>query len=238
MSAAGQFLTLFNKIEQRLDELNQSTRHYGFRRLVENLSKKNKLVAHFRLPLIEYNELRNALVHKSTEEAIAEPHPEVITKMEEIHQLLTDPPLAKEIASSPVYTATTQTPVLEVIKAMNQHFYTSIPIYHDQAFVGVFSDHSITQWLAASKDSIDLQGTALSQLQDFFNQADDKFNSYQFLPENVDALTVKKAFTAFTEEKKRLGAVFLTKNGRKNEKILGIVTAWDLPNVRWVKGND
>lgn len=231
MSSADEFLTLFNKIEKHLDGLNQSTKHYGFRRLVENLSKENTLVDNFKVQLIEYNQLRNALVHQSTEEAIAEPHAEVVAEMKKIHQLLTDPPLARDIAASPVFTATTKNSVLEVVKAMNQHFYTSIPVYHDQRFVGVFSDHSITQWLAQTQSPIKPEETVLSQLQDYFNQADDKFNSYQFLPESIDVFTVKRAFTSFTKEKKRLGAIFLTENGQKQEKILGIVTAWDLPKI-------
>ncbi len=231
MSAADEFLTLFNKIEQRLDDLNDSTRHYGFRRLVENLSKENPLINTFKVQLIEYNQLRNALVHQSTEEAIAEPHPEVLAEMRSIYQQLTKPPLAKEIAASPVFTATTQTPLIEVIKAMNQNFYTSIPIYHDDRFVGVFSDHSITQWLAQVAGPIDPAETILSQLQEFFNQPDDKFNSYQFMEKDVDLYTVRRAFTSFTREKKRLGAVFLTAHGRPTEEILGIITAWDLPKM-------
>lgn len=231
MSSADEFLTLFNKIEKRLDELNDSTKHYGFRRLVENLSKENALINTFKVQLIEYNQLRNALVHQSTEEAIAEPHPQVLAEMRKIHQQLTNPPLAKTIAASPVYFATTQTPVIEVIRAMNQHFYTSIPVYHDDRFVGVFSDHSITQWLAQIEGNVNPAETVLSQLQEFFNQPDDKFNSYKFMAEDVDFFTIRQAFIGFTKEKKRLGAVFLTAHGKAEEEILGIITAWDLPKM-------
>ena len=40
-----------------------------------------------------------------------------------------------------------------------------------------------------------------------------------------------KDLTAFIKEKKRLGAIFLTQTGQKNEKIHGIITAWDLPKI-------
>ena len=32
--------------------------------------------------------------------------------------------------------------------------------------------------------------------------------------------------------KNRLGAVLITKNGTKDEKPLGIITAWDLPKLK------
>ena len=148
MSNAQTFLTLFNKIEHFLDQLNQSTEHYGFRRLVDNLSKDNDLVANYKLELVDYLELRNAIVHKSTGKPIAEPYPEVIKKMEQIYDALSNPPKAMKIATKPVYFCTTKTPIVEIIKEMNSNFYTSIPVYHQDQFIGVFSDNSLTRcWL-------------------------------------------------------------------------------------------
>lgn len=232
MSNAQTFLDLFNQLEQHLDKISQSIDHLGFRRLVENLSKTNQVIDNFKLQLIEYNELRNAIVHKSTGEAIAEPHPEVIGEMQHIYQVLTNPPQAISIAATPVYTCTTQTSVLEVIKAMSTNFYTSIPVYHDQSLVGVFSDNSITKWLADDNEAGDLGQLLIGQLQNYFDQPDSKFNSYQFLPLATNVFTVRRAFTRFTQEKKRLGAIFLTSNGLNTEDIVGIITAWDLPKIK------
>lgn len=174
MSNAQTFLTLFNKIEQFLDQLNDSTEHYGFRRLVDNLSKHNDLVANYKLELVDYLELRNAIVHKSTGKPIAEPHPEVIEEMQQIYDALSNPPRAISIAAKPVYSCTTKTPLLEVIREMNTNFYTSIPIYHDEQFVGVFSDNSLTRWLAHANKPLNLENTLVSQVQDYFDQADRK----------------------------------------------------------------
>lgn len=232
MPNAQTFLTIFNKIEQHLDEMNNSTKHYGFRRLVDRLSKENALINKHKTQLVDFLELRNALVHKSTGEPIAEPNPEVITQMEEIYQELTTPLQAMRIASKPVFTVTIKTPLKEVIQAMNQNFYTSIPIYSRDLFVGVFSDHSLTKWLAHVNQHLKISEISLSQLQDYFDREDDKFNGYQFMDLKTDIPTVRKAFTQFTQEKKRLGAIFLTKNGQKAEKIEGIITAWDLPKIR------
>jgi len=232
MSNAQTFLTLFNKIEQFLDQLNNSTEHYGFRRLVDNLSKRNDLVANYKLELVDYLELRNAIVHKSTGEPIAEPYPEVIEKMQHIYSAFTNPPQAMEIATQPVYTCTTKTPIVEIIKQMNSNFYTSIPVYHQDQFIGVFSDNSLTRWLAHISKPLNLKDILVSQAQDYIEKADNKFNNYKFMDIKTDVFTVRQAFISFTKEKMRLGAIFLTQTGHKNEKIKGIITPWDLPKIK------
>lgn len=231
MSNAQTFLTVFNKIEQFLDQLNQSTEHYGFRRLIDSLSKHNDLVDTYKMELVDYLELRNALVHKSTGKPIAEPSDEVVKKIKDIYDALSNPPLAISIAAKPVYVCTTKTPILDVIKEMNHNFYTSIPVYSQDLFVGVFSDNSLTRWLAHINKPLNLQDVLISQLQDYFDKEDSKFNSYRFMNIETDVFTVRQAFTSFTEEKMRLGAIFLTEHGQKNEKIQGIITAWDLPKI-------
>lgn len=229
-SGASTFIQLFNRLEQTLDRMNHSTKHLGFRRLVEELSRSNQLINTFKVDLIELLELRNAIVHKSTNEPIAEPHPDAVAKLDQMVQILTNPPKATEIAAKPVYTTTTQSQLIEVIKVMNQNSFTSIPIYHDDRFVGVLSESSVTKWLANQSitQTLSLQNILVGQLQDFFDQADDKHNSYQFFPENADVFTVRKAFVSFTREKKRMGAIFLTAHGVSSEKITGIITVWDL----------
>lgn len=231
MSNSQDFLTLFNKIEQFLDQINDSTSHYGFRRLVDNVSKDNELVANFKLELVDYLELRNAIVHKSTGRPIAEPHIEIISKMQRIYDSLSNPPLAMKIAKKPVYSCTTKTPIVEIIKEMNRNFYTSIPVYHQDHFIGVFSDNSLTRWLAHIDKPLDLKDILVSQLQDYIEPADNKFNSYKFMNSKIDVFSVRQAFTSFTKEKMRLGAIFLTQTGKKNEKIQGIITPWDLPKI-------
>ncbi len=232
MSNAQTFLALFNKIEQFLDQLNNSTEHYGFRRLVDNLSKENDLVANYKLELVDYLELRNAIVHKSTGKPIAEPYLEVIEKMQRIYDALTNPPLAIEIATQPVYTCTTKTPIVEIIKQMNSNFYTSIPVYNQDLFIGVFSDNSLTRWLAHVNEPLNLEEILVNQTQDYIEKAANKFNNYKFMSLTTDVFTVRQAFVSFTKEKMRLGAIFLTQTGRKNEKIEGIVTPWDLPKIK------
>lgn len=231
MSQAQTFLNLINQLEQLLKTYNNSTKHLGARRLVENASQDHELINHYKLDLIEYLELRNAIVHKTTGKAIAEPHQEVIDHLQHILNQLQHPPRALDIAASPVYTCSTKDLLLDVITVMSGNSYTVVPIYHDQRFVGVFSDQTLTQWLAQQQGRVDLDTILISQLQDHFSREDDQFNSYHFIDDQTDVFAVRKAFVSFTEEKKRLGAIFITKHGQPDEDISGIITAWDLPKI-------
>lgn len=234
MSNAQEFLQLFNKLEQYLDELNNSTEHFGFRRLIDALSKTNEVVSTYKLDLIEFLELRNAIVHKSTGEPIAEPEPEVVVELTKILEELKHPQTALDIAASPVFVCQTSDRVVKVIETMIDHFYTAIPVYKDKEFMGIFTDRSVIHWLTTQPHHgpINLIDRTLAEFQPFFHDQDDRYHSYRFIAKDTTSTKIREAFTAFLSEKKRLGALLITQTGTPTEPIIGIITAWDLSKFK------
>jgi len=232
-SPAREFLAIFNKIEHELQELYGSTKYIGFKRMVERLSKEHGLIAEYAIDLIEYLQLRNAIVHKTTGEPIAEPHAEVITAIRELHTRLTNPPTALELAAKPVYSCQTSDRLMDVIPQMKQHFYSMVPVYHDKHFVGVLSDHSLVLWMGSLQkgENVDLNTQTVGGLQEYFGHQDDKYSGYRFITPETDIFTVRDFFLSFISEKKRLGAVFITKTGSEQSEITGIITAWDMSKI-------
>lgn len=230
---AKEFLAIFNKIEHYLQDTFGSTKYVGFKRMVEALSKENGLIAEYAIDLIEYLQLRNALVHKTTGEPIAEPHQEVLDSITLLYDRLTHPPTAGDIAASPVYTCKTTDQLMTVITQMKQHFYSMVPVYHDQHFVGVLSDHSLVLWMGSLKEgqNVDLNTQLVGGLQEYFGHQDDKYSGYRFITPKTDMYTVRDYFLSFTSEKKRLGAVFVTNSGTERDEILGVITAWDISKL-------
>lgn len=239
LSNADQFLTAFNQIERYLRSEFDVTEHLGFKRLVDRLSHENALVALYKQDLIEFVELRNAIVHKSTGLPIAEPSDEALVAITELEKKLTNPPMALDIASKPVYTATVQDTIAEVVRTMHTEHYIYVPIYNDRQFVGIFSENSLIKWLAATatETGFVIKEQLLSELQDFFDGQEDKHNAYLFVAKNVDAFTVREYFTSYLSERKRLNAVFVTSHGSPQEEILGIVTAWDIHKLSQFSAN-
>lgn len=232
-SRADEFLTTFNQIEKHLRSLFDATKHIGFKRLVDKLSQSNSLVALYKQDLIEFVELRNAIVHRSTGQPIAEPYAEVVDRIKELYLKLSNPPTALDIANQPVYTCQTDESIANLVKTMQEKFYVFVPVYQGQNFVGVFSENSLTKWLAsvAHENEFVISATTVGQLQPFFDEEDDKYNAFRFVAKDTDAFEVREDFVSFLSQKKRLGAIFVTENGSPQEKILGIITAWDIPKL-------
>jgi predicted transcriptional regulator len=229
-SNADQFLNTFNQIERYLRSTFDVTEHLGFKRLVDRLSRENSLVALYKQDLIEFVELRNAIVHKSTGLPIAEPSNEAVARIVELERKLTNPPMVIDIASKPVYSALVQDNIADVIRTMNAERYAYVPVYDGKLFIGIFSENSLIKWLAAtaSGERFLIKEQVLNEVKDFFDSQDDKHNTYRFVAQDVDAFTVRDYFTSYLSEKKRLNAVFVTANGSPQEEIIGIVTAWDI----------
>ena len=59
-------------------------RYVGFAQLVRRLARTDATIAQFADELLEYGDLRNAIVHDAVEPGriIAEPHPDVVERME------------------------------------------------------------------------------------------------------------------------------------------------------------
>jgi predicted transcriptional regulator len=233
MSNAQRFLALFNDIENHFSNLAAVTKHQDFMVLVARLSESHRAVKLFKNDLREYSELRNAIVHQTKGKPIAEPYDETVADLKRIIDFIKKPPTAYEIASKPVYKCSSGDLISSVVKKMTEQVYTHIPVLHDGKFIGVFSESSIIRWLGSStdKDGFLLDLTKIGQIKEHFDKENDTFCGFKFVSRRKDAFSIKDEFLSFVEQTKRLGAIFVTENGKKEEDILGIVTSWDLPKI-------
>lgn len=234
VSNAQKFLYAFNKIEQYLKKIYGSDKHIDVSSLVRELSERNNLIRTYSEELRQYAKLRNAIVHQTTDKPIAEPYDETVEYIQRIYEAMTKPPTAYQIASKPVECCNTEDLIVEVVKEMTEKDYTCVPVYDGDKFVGVFSESSITKWLgeSAEKDGFLLEQIKIGDLKKYFDLLHDSFRGYEFVPKNTNVFDVQEKFLSFTAKQRRLAAIFVTENGRKEEKILGMITAWDLPKIK------
>jgi predicted transcriptional regulator len=233
MSNAQRFLTLFNDIENYLTNLAGLNKHEDFMRIVVRLCEKNKVIRAYKDDLREYSELRNAIVHQQKAKPIAEPYDETVEDLGKIIALIKKPPTAYAIASKPVYKCKADELIVDVVKKMTKEVYTHVPVLENGNFVGVFSESALARWLGSSseKDGFILEAARIGEIKQYFDKENDPFCCYKFVSRNTDMFTIKDDFLAFVNQTKRLGAVFVTANGKKEEDVLGIITPWDLPKL-------
>jgi hypothetical protein len=90
---ADRFLTAFVSIEKYLRRRTESDRLISFYALIEKTVQKDASVRAYEIDLKEYADLRNAIVHeRSGGQPIAEPHDDVVRRIELLTDIITRPP--------------------------------------------------------------------------------------------------------------------------------------------------
>jgi predicted transcriptional regulator len=235
MTNSEQFLAAFNRIEKHLASLRDNRGHRGMRELVRLLKNRHKLIRVFEPDLREFSELRNAIVHRTTGQSIAEPKKETVERIEYIARAIINPPMVMDIASKPVFVTDVRAQANEVVKRMADEEFEHVPVYNGKNFVGVFSDISIMKWLASQSDVCELGAMTIGDMKPFLDRPDMGVNGYQFVSKKMDIFEMQERFLSFMDEKKQLGALFITDKGKRSEKILGVVTPRSLPKIKKLK---
>jgi predicted transcriptional regulator len=146
--------------------------------LFRELSQSNKLIRIHKDDLREYAELRNAIVHQTKDEPIAEPYLETVQHLQKNYEILKNPPTLLKIASRPVYSCKVDDLIIEVVTEMTKKVYTHVHVYENNIFIGVFSESSITKWLgdSAEMDGFLLEQARIGDLKKNLDQPNDEFN--------------------------------------------------------------
>lgn len=233
-SNAEAFLTIYNELDKFMRvELGKET-WVSHPSLIREMAETNKLFKRYCNFLCDMAELRNAIVHNPHSrkiEPIAEPHPEILKLYEDIKEAVLHPPLALEVLAvqrEDIFTTTMDANAHHVMQTMINNSYTHVPVLQGDTLLGVFSEHTVFSYLvrnhifALDKDILIGEFAELIPL--------DKHESeyFEFVPREATVVDVEELFVEDIRNQKRLSAVFITENGNPGEKILGLITPWDL----------
>jgi len=230
---SNKYLQEFKKLESKLKEISgPGSNNLPFREVLKKAKNKNSI--------IEFNEdiiddlygLRNVVAHADREKYIAEINQLAFDKINKILSLLRNPPTVIDVFKTNVFTVNTNNITEVVIKTMQENLYTHVPVYEDNSFIGALSETTILEWLVENINKGEAQ---------FYKQIVGKINRkylnslnnlYKFVLPNLNIFEVLKIFEDHLRRGKRLGVIFITPNGKKDEKPVGIITAWDLPKIK------
>ena len=185
--------------------------------------------------------MRNALVHEyeGKKREVGTPTAWTINRLKKLIKAIKKPPKALDIAvrKSHIYFCYLNSQVSEVLKQMAKNTYTHVPVLDEkEKFVGVFSESSVVAWLGLSwrERALRLQDVKIKDLLPYIKKPINDF--WEFIPRDMDVYSIKEKFHTATLRKvgktfQRLGVLFVTEHGRPDEKIIGLITAWDLYKV-------
>ena len=113
---------------------------------------------------------------------------------------------------------------------MKENVYTHIPVLDNKVVIGVFSEKFFLGALTEVEIIYDKFTTRFNDEFIFKHCLIDNHVTevFEFVSKNTYLEDVKEMFKKSFSQHKRLSLIFITEHGRKDEKLLGIITPWDV----------
>ncbi len=240
MRLSERFIAAYNRIDREMTRRAKLDRYVGFAQLVRRLARTDATIAQFADELLEYGDLRNAIVHDAVEPGriIAEPHPDVVERMEHIAAVLEQPPLVTPEFERKVYTVRSQDSILDVMALIRRLGYTQFPIYDQEgSFTGLLTDRCLARWLTFELEKVRSNSLEAITVAEVAAYDKTQGKNVTFLAKDA---TIFDAYNEFERrigtDRPRLEAILITERGRKDEPLLGIITPWDILRIRSLMG--
>lgn len=227
------FLQIYNELDNYMRKKLKVENFVDHGILLKQMVDQSRVFSEFYKDLKTFVDMRNLLVHnpyKGSADPILIPHRYIVEKYEEIKNKVMYPRKAISIAipREVVYTTTLDDSAWEVMQTMNDKVYTHVPVMNGDRMIGVFSENTILSYLVHNKDSIIMQDAKISEFKDFVPLDKHPSEHFEFVGRNSLIIEVEEIFRKGLISRKRIAVVFLTENGKPDEKLLGLITAWDI----------
>lgn len=232
MRNSDRFLTAFNRIDHAMKDIVGAKDFMAFYRLIDQAKKKSPLVRKYEDDLRSYADLRNAIVHNRTsmDYVIAEPHLEVVEKIEHIDKVLAKPTCVGQLFRKRVFIFRTTDSLKYLLNVIRKQKYTQFPVYNEHnQFQGLITTVGIANWLATSLTGPQRQNR-IPKLKDIL-QHEKKRKNYQFIGRHMTIYEAEEIFKQGVERGRRFEALLITEHGRPHQKLIGIVTPIDIMKV-------
>ncbi|MBR7172325.1 MAG: hypothetical protein IKD36_00850 [Clostridia bacterium] len=231
---ANRFISAYNRLDQGLRDIYSIKRTLNFSDMIRKVATVNTVVKRFEEDLIDYGRLRNAIVHRSTDEIIAEPNVDVVEKLEKIARIINTPPRVVEcLRPRQVFSVSGDTVLRDVVGEMWKKGYSVVPVYISGTLVGVINRKMIVdgigRFIANGKDIDDAMQEPVSKCLDIFNET----SHYEVAP---SSLTVENLMYMFQQNRK-LSSVVLTENGNYTEPAKVIIVSADIIDLNSILDN-
>ncbi len=227
MSRASEFIRLYNEVDAYLRRRTGADDRRSFSHVVQSAARTDRAVRHVRDLLIDYGQLRNAIIHSDEypEKIIAEPNEETVQEFSRIARLVMSPPRLIPEFQRAVRCFTPEDPVISALACMRAHSYSQVVVQAGDG-LRVFTVEGIAGWLGQQieENGMRVEDEPLSEA-----VACEPPGSFVVMGRDD---TIFDAQAAFAEHPApgwaRLAVIIVTSNGNRSGMPLGLVTPWDL----------
>jgi len=177
-------------------------------------------------------EVRNLLTHnpKIDGRYAVEPSDAMIALLDRTISRVTNPQRAKHIwvPVAQVVCAQQEDLVRPAMVSMYEKSYTHIPIVKNGIVTGAFSENTLLTCLVEDEIISIGKNTRFSHIARFLALDKHRTESFYFIGKEMPVSQIQDLFAKADQAGERIGLLFVTENGKQTEKLLGILTAWDI----------
>ena len=101
-------------------------------------------------------------------------------------------------------------------------------IFEENKLVGIFSENTLLDIVRLETGILIDEKTNFSSIKESLKIDNHSMESFEFISRRKNIYDVEDLFKNYFSSHKRVGCVYITENGRKEENILGMLTAWDV----------
>jgi len=224
------FEVAYNAIDRHLRNILHRDPQTSFAQLIVDYFRKKKIGSTDYTDLRTFADLRNVLVHEKVKPKayIAVPAPFVVEKIEEIRDRLIHPQRVLPKFQKSVESIKPDDSLAKVLALINDREYSQFPVYDANQFKGLLTENGITRWFAHHTSKV----LSLIEVSDISVKQvlgeEERRSNYEFVPRSLTTIELTTLFA----EREMLEAALITQSGNRKEKLMGIVTRWDVVQLR------
>jgi hypothetical protein len=223
-SNGDRFEGAYNKIDALLRKKVGGGKNLSYSSVVIEAARKEATVHVNKDDLLEYGDLRNAIVHDRGKSVVllADPRDEVVLKIEQIYSRLSRPTLLRSLARPIPLRIFSPTAVLaEVLSYMRENDFSQVAVLLDGKHV-LLSTEGVAHWLEA-KSKEDIIALSEARVGDVLHFEPTDSCIYLKAGDTVD-----RAREAFARDiGRRIFSALVTESGKAKETPINIITPWD-----------
>lgn len=121
--------------------------------------------------------------------------------------------------------------VLPSARDMTRRHFSHLPILQDNRLVGVFSESTLTALLLAENGVSINEKTRFNDIRHYLKIENHTAERFLFIGRNTPAGDLVEMFEDALRPGNRIGMVFVTETGDPHQRILGVITAWDVAAI-------
>lgn len=174
--------------------------------------------------------VRNLLQHERKLDSgyPVEPSEELISVLNTLIDELEDRPKCIDIATKKVFSGSLNGRVLPAVNTMRRRGFTTIPIVKNRRVVGVFDQARLFAYISDNPEHKLSESLRFSDISDYLT-GEKLGNTYVlFISGETYAEDLRDKVERESRRAKRLSAAFVTDNGDKSGRLLGMITPLDI----------